>query len=179
MFDLETHIVHMRAVKNGSECFFISAELGLRCVDALRGVLPLLDEPRDLPAHLNALNAPDGKPFAYVLSREIWDMTRRDLKAGEQELFYKHGGIPLESLKEFRAFLENWDNDYEYDASVVCPVCGKQTSDWRTDPLHPFHLRNANAGGLLVFHCSGCSATIRLKHFKDKIVREHTLPARG
>ncbi len=178
MFDLETHIVHMRDTKNASECFFISAELGVRCADALQGALPLLGPCRHLPAHLSALNGPDGKPFAYIISREMWEMTRYDLKSGEKELFYRHGGVAPESLDEFRSFLEHWDYDYEYTAGVTCPVCGSSTIDWRTDPEHPFHLSNANAGGLLVFQCMHCGTTIRQKHFKDEVVVEHTLPCR-
>ena len=176
MFDLETHIVHMRDTKNANECFYISAELGVRCADILQGALPLLEQCRQLPAHLSALNGPDGKPFAYIISREMWEMTRYDLKSAERELFYRHGGVPQESLKEFKGFLEHWDYEYEYKAEVTCPVCGKKTTDWRTDPVHPFHLSNANDGGLLVFQCRECGTTIRQKHFRDEVVCEHTLP---
>lgn len=178
MFDLETHIVHMRDTKNSNECFFISAELGVRCADTLQGALPLLDPSRQMPGHLCSFNGPDGKPFAYILSREMWELTRYDLKAGERELFYKHGGVPPESLKEFRGFLEHWDYDYSYSGAVSCPVCQNSTTDWRTDPLHPFLLSNANQGGLLVFQCTHCGTTIRQKHFKDEVVCEHTLPCR-
>ncbi len=178
MFDLETHIVHMRDTKNANECFFISAELGVRCADALQGALPLLDPCRQLPARRSGHTGPRGGRFAVSDSRGMWEMTRYDLKSGEKELFYRHGGVAPESLKEFRSFLEHWDYDYEYAAGVVCPACGNATSDWRTDPAHPFHLSNANAGGLLVFQCMHCGATIRQKHFKDEVVVEHTLPCR-
>ena len=61
---------------------------------------------------------------------------------------------------------------------TAAPDCGRETGDWRTDPTHPFALSNANTGGLLVFQCLNCGTTIRLKHFKDEVVCEHTLPSR-
>ncbi len=178
MFDLETHIVHMRDTGGERECFFLSAELGRRCADALQGALPLLDQPQELPAHICSCAGPDGKAFAYLISRELWESTRFELKAAEKELFYRHGGVAQESLREFRSFLENWEAEYEYSGAVTCPACGRATGDWRTDPEHSFVLSNANAGGLLVFQCRGCGATIRQKHFEDEVVVEHTLPYR-
>ena len=89
MFDLETHIVHMKDVKNQKECFFISAELGQRCADALQGGLPMLGPASQLPAHISPCLGPDGKTFAYVLSRELWNEVKYDLRSGEKELFFK------------------------------------------------------------------------------------------
>ena len=179
MFDLETHIVHMKDVKAQRECFLVSAELGVRCADALQGALPMLGPSTEVPGHICSCNGADGKPFAYILSRELWNAVKYDLKAGEKELFFKHGGVVQESLKEFRDFLSQWDFDYDYSGSVHCPNCGRETGDWRTDPTHPFALSNANTGGLLVFQCLNCGTTIRLKHFKDEVVCEHTLPFRA
>ncbi len=178
MFDLETHIVHMKDVKNQKECFFISAELGQRCADALQGGLPMLGPASQLPAHISPCLGPDGKTFAYVLSRELWNEVKYDLRSGEKELFFKHGGVADEDLEDFREFLMHWDCDYDYSGKVHCLGCGTDTEDWRTDPGHPFVLSNANTGGLLVFQCSHCGATIRLKHFRDEVVCEHTMPYR-
>lgn len=176
MFDLETHIVHMRDARGEAECFFISPELGARCADVLRGALPLLGPCATLPSHLAACGGGEGGTYAYVLSRELWNEVKYDLRAAEKELFYRHGGVAREALDDFRDFLDQWDREYEYDGAVSCPHCGVETPDWRTDPGHPFSLSNANTGGLLVFQCANCGTTIRLKHFADEVVREFTLP---
>lgn len=181
MFDLETHIVHMKDGRSGKECFFISAELGQRCANVLQGAMPLLGPGKDLPAHICPCHGPDGKSFAYVLSRELWNEVKYDLRGGERELFYRHGGVAQEALKDFREFVLRWDDDYEYEyeGRVSCPGCGASTEEWRTDPHHPFVLTNANMGGLLVFQCEQCGGTIRLKHFRDEVVCEYTMPCRS
>ena len=82
-----------------------------------------------------------------------------------------------EPLANFAEFMQCWDFRYPYDPAVCCPHCGASTSDWRNDPARPFTLANANFGGLLVFHCRHCGATIRHKYFKDHVCHELTLPA--
>ena len=79
-----------------------------------------------------------------------------------------------DALEEFAEFLRYWDFLYPYDPAVNCPHCGAQVADWRTAPDRPFRLANANLGGLLVFHCKGCGATIRQKHFRDHVALEAT-----
>ncbi|MBD5538641.1 MAG: hypothetical protein HDQ94_01375 [Desulfovibrio sp.] len=79
-----------------------------------------------------------------------------------------------EPLEGFEDFLRYWDFRYPYDPAVSCPHCGAHVADWRTAPGHPFQLANANLGGLLVFHCKGCGATIRQKHFRDHVALEST-----
>lgn len=82
------------------------------------------------------------------------------------------GSPAPEPLAAFEEFLRYWDFRYPYDPAVRCPQCGREVADWRSDPEHPFRLANANLGGLLVFHCQGCGATIRQKHFRDHVALE-------
>ncbi len=79
-----------------------------------------------------------------------------------------------EPLEDFATFLSVWDFSYAYDPSVCCPQCQAASPDWREDPARPFALANANIGGLLVFHCKRCGATIRHKYFKDHLAVEST-----
>ncbi|MBQ3060019.1 MAG: hypothetical protein IJD16_06870 [Desulfovibrio sp.] len=85
--------------------------------------------------------------------------------------------LPPEPMTDFEEFLQYWDFRYPYDPAVSCPHCGKQCDDWREAADHPFHLTNANVGGLLVFRCKSCGCTIRYKHFRDHVAHEHTPPA--
>ena len=85
--------------------------------------------------------------------------------------------LPPEPLSAFEEFLQFWDFRYTYDPAVRCPHCGVVCEDWRTAEGHPFHLTNANVGGLLVFRCKACGCTIRQKHFRDHVAHEHTPPA--
>ena len=82
--------------------------------------------------------------------------------------------VAPEPLDAFADFLRYWDFRYTYDPAVRCPHCGTEVKDWRSAPGHPFRLKNANFGGLLVFHCEGCGATIRQKHFRDHVALECT-----
>ena len=77
-------------------------------------------------------------------------------------------------IRDFNEFLQCWDFSYPYNPSVKCPCCGKETEDWRNDATRPFVLTNANIGGLLVFHCLSCGATIRQKHFRDHVAIEYS-----
>ena len=79
-----------------------------------------------------------------------------------------------EPLDGFADFLRYWDFRYPYDPAVSCPHCCVHVADWRDAPGHPFRLANANLGGLLVFRCTSCGATIRQKHFRDHVALEST-----
>jgi DNA-directed RNA polymerase subunit RPC12/RpoP len=62
---------------------------------------------------------------------------------------------------------------------VECLHCGARCNDWEHDQAHKFTLRTANLGGLLVFRCTACGATVRKKHFKDHMIFEMTPPGSG
>jgi hypothetical protein len=83
---------------------------------------------------------------------------------------------PLEAWEEFKLY---WDFKYPFCANVECPNCGASCDDWEHDPARRFTLRTANFGGLLVFLCTACGASIRKKHFKDHMVFEMTPPGYG
>ena len=106
------------------------------------------------------------------LSAKLWDLARPAVEKALARLTPPEEAP--EPLEDFRQFLEYWDFKYTYDPSVKCPHCGAETSDWRTDPAHPFHLTTANLGGLLVFRCTCCHTTIRQKHFRDHRALKYT-----
>jgi hypothetical protein len=83
---------------------------------------------------------------------------------------------PAEPLEAFAEFLKYWDFRYPYSPAVNCPLCGITVEDWRAGEDRAFRLANANLGGLLVFRCSRCNATIRQKHFRDHVAFEFTPP---
>lgn len=107
------------------------------------------------------------------LSPELWEHARSGVEKALARLLPPEASA--EPLDDFRQFLEYWDFKYPYDPAVACPHCGASTSDWRSDPAHPFHLTTANLGGLLVFRCAHCRTTIRQKHFRDHRALEHTV----
>ena len=107
------------------------------------------------------------------LSASLWELARPGVEKALAHLLPPEESA--EPLDDFRQFLEYWDFKYPYDPAVRCPHCGAETSDWRTDPEHPFHLTTANLGGLLVFRCVRCRTTIRQKHFRDHRALEHTV----
>lgn len=78
-------------------------------------------------------------------------------------------------ISVFDEFMSAWDLRYGYKPCVECPHCHAGTADWREDAQ--FILVNANIGGLLVFECRNCGATIRQKYFRDHMVSEFTPPA--
>ncbi|MDD7478117.1 MAG: hypothetical protein PUK52_10210 [Desulfovibrio sp.] len=176
MFKPGKHILHMIDSHSTDEFFVISLELAMHCAETIEQANAELSA--EDGHHLSSVNGADGKPYAFILSRELWNLVRRDLHIGEEELNMQNGVVKSEPLDDFRRFMDSWDFPYEYSPAVKCPVCGSETEDWRTDPFHPFLLSNANMGGLLVFHCTQCGSTIRQKHFKDKMVTEFTPAAR-
>lgn len=82
---------------------------------------------------------------------------------------------PEDDMTGFNELLASWSFAYPYDPAVSCPVCGAESRDWRSDPARPFRLNTANIGGLLVFHCNNCGATIRHKYFRRHMSREYTV----
>ena len=104
----------------------------------------MLGPASQLPAHISPCLGPDGKTFAYVLSRELWNEVKYDLRSGEKELFFKHGGVADEDLEDFREFLMHWDCDYDYSGKVPwlrdryrglahrsrTPLCLEQRQHW-------------------------------------------------
>lgn len=107
----------------------------------------------------------EGNLVGVQLSADLWRKVEPFIKMPEN-------GKQSDDLNAFEDFLRFWDFRYEYEPSVECPLCSSSTPDWRTDNDHPFRLKNANIGGLLVFHCENCGATIRQKYFKDHMAVE-------
>lgn len=114
-----------------------------------------------------------GNIVAVQIPLALWERVKPAL---EVEKTAEASAVPEapEPLDGFADFLRFWDFRYPYDPAVSCPHCGQHVADWRTAPGHPFRLANANFGGLLVFHCKGCGATIRQKHFRDHVALEST-----
>lgn len=77
-----------------------------------------------------------------------------------------------EDLSGFNDLMQAWNFRYPYDPAVQCPKCGNQTPDWREDDPRVFMLVSGSLGGLLVFHCNKCGATVRHKYFKDHMAVE-------
>lgn len=116
-----------------------------------------------------------GNPVGVQLSLELW----RKLEPLARRLLESDSGekrSAREDLAGFAEFLRYWDFRYNYNPAVECPNCHAVSGDWRADPAHPFHLHNANIGGLLVFRCANCGATIRHKYFRDHMAVEFSPP---
>lgn len=125
--------------------------------------------------HIHYLVDAQGACAGVQLSPLLWENIRHHALEAERRLI--GGGDPFEKPQPMEALHElkqYWDFKYPYDPQVRCPGCNGATGDWENDPAHPFHLTNANFGGLLVFLCRQCGATVRKKHFRDKVVFEHT-----
>lgn len=119
-----------------------------------------------------------GNIVAVQLPFALWERLKAYLPAEEAprgaHIADRASDEPHEPMDAFADFLRYWDFRYPYDPAVACPHCGERVADWRTAPGHPFVLANANLGGLLVFHCNTCGATIRQKHFRDHVALEST-----
>lgn len=111
----------------------------------------------------------DGKLAAVQVSPGLWARIEPILALAAPGAAVDSGN---KIMDEFEDFMQFWDFPYPYNPAVACPACGASAPDWRTDKN--FSLRNANIGGLLVFHCNGCGATIRHKYFKDHMAVEHS-----
>ncbi|MBD5558014.1 MAG: hypothetical protein HDQ92_05615 [Desulfovibrio sp.] len=114
-----------------------------------------------------------GNIVAVQVPYSLWERLKGALPAEADAANPTEAEVP-EPMDGFADFLRYWDFRYPYDPAVSCPHCGLQVDDWRTAPGHPFRLANANLGGLLVFHCASCGATIRQKHFRDHVALEST-----
>lgn len=123
--------------------------------------------------HLLFVRDAGGVLRGVQLSPELWERVGASVRAAADAM-EADGREAAEPLEDFRVLMQHWDFRYPYDPGVSCPCCGASTADWREDPAHPFQLHTANIGGLLVFHCRKCRATIRQKHFRDHRALEHT-----
>ncbi len=116
----------------------------------------------------------DGHCQSVQLSMDLWNKVENHVVAVAASMqpvedpFAKPE--PLDGLRELKEF---WDFTYPFEGHVHCDSCGASTEDFENDASHPFHLTNANFGGLLVFLCR-CGATVRKKHFHRKVVFECT-----
>ncbi len=122
----------------------------------------------------------DGKLHSVQLSAAIWEQCRNKLEPYIQAAFAKEAPTPKpEPLHEWEELKQYWDFKYPISTEVHCDNCGANSSDWENDPAKPFRLKGANLGGLVVFSCAHCGATIRKKHFKDHICFEYSTTACG
>ncbi len=116
----------------------------------------------------------NGHCHSIQLSLELWEIVKAHVEKADKKLSNVADPFdlpqPLESLEELKTY---WDFTYPYEPHVHCEACGASTDNWEEDPKHPFHLTNANFGGLMVFLCR-CGATVRKKHFHRKVVFECT-----
>lgn len=123
--------------------------------------------------HIQYSISPDGELVSVQLSPVLWQRVKSRVLAAEQWLLDDASPYsrpePLEAVEELKKY---WDFKYPYAPDVHCDQCGTISLDWENDPLHPFHLTNANFAGLLVFKCKNCGSTVRKKHFKDHMVFE-------
>lgn len=125
--------------------------------------------------HVHYLVDATGQCHAVQISSTLWNLVQKQVLAaqrrleGPEDCFDKPQ--PLAALEELKTY---WDFKYSYEPQVVCKGCSAETENWEDDPAHPFHLTNANLGGLMVFRCRKCGGTVRKKHFRDHVVFEFT-----
>lgn len=126
--------------------------------------------------HVFSLFDKNGKLHGVMLSAELWNRYQSRLEPLLQSILEdmepSERPEPLHEWEEFKGY---WDFKYPYSAEVECRNCGARTDDWLTDPEKPFRLKSAQLGGLAVFACKQCGATVRKKHFKDHICFEFSL----
>ena len=130
--------------------------------------------------HFLPLYDKKGNLYAVMLSAELWDRYRAKLDPLIQRLLEEMEPAQRpEPLHQWEEFKEYWDFKYPYCADVQCKNCGAKTEDWTSDAAKPFRLKSAQLGGLAVFHCNACGATVRKKHFKDHMCFEFSLTGCG
>ena len=121
-----------------------------------------------------------GNMYAVMLSAELWGKYSHRLEPIIQTMLEEMEPTerpePLHEWEEFKNF---WDFKYPLTTDVECGNCGFKTDDWTTALGKPFRLKSAQLGGLIVFSCTGCGATVRKKHFKDHYCFEFTAGACG
>lgn len=108
-----------------------------------------------------------------IIPESFWQKIAPGIKRPQKDPGEAKAEKP-EPIEAFEEFLQYWNFRYQYSPAVTCPNCQTKTENWREDPAHPFRLANANFGGLLVFHCKNCGATIRQKHFRDHVAFEYS-----
>ncbi len=122
--------------------------------------------------HISYLVNKGGHCQSVQLSMELWELVQAQVEKAAAKLLKPLDPFdlpqPLSALEDLKTY---WDFTYPYEGHVHCDECFASTDDWENDPAHPFHLTNANIGGLLVFLCR-CGATVRKKHFHRKVVFE-------
>jgi hypothetical protein len=127
------------------------------------------------PDHFVKLYDKKGNLSLVCLSAELWVK----ISAKAEPLIDKALGLEEkvypEPMHEWEAFLRTWDFRYPVETNVQCLHCGAASANWAEDPQKPFHLKSAQLGGLVVFDCKQCGATVRKKHFKDHACFEFTL----
>lgn len=130
----------------------------------------------DRNSHVLPLYDRHGNLHSITISSELWNrVSRKVAPILENALDAMYPPVEVaEPLDDWESFKEFWDFRYPFNAEVQCNCCGVKTEDWEHDEAKPFRLTNANLGGLLVFRCKACGATVRKKHFKDHICYEHT-----
>ncbi len=116
----------------------------------------------------------DGHIEGVQLSAELWSKVEKYVtEVANSSIERSDPFLKDQPLSDLQDLKDCWDFTYPYEPTVECEACGVKTDDWENDEAHPFHLTNANIGGLLVFQCR-CGATIRKKHFHRKFVFECT-----
>jgi hypothetical protein len=132
----------------------------------------------DQSNHFRILYDKDGEVHSVMLSGALWSRSRRRLEALIRAVLEEMEPTPRpEPVNEWEDFKNYWDFSYPLCADVVCGNCGARTDDWLADPTKLFRLKSAQLGGLVVFHCTSCGATVRKKHFKDHICFEFSANA--
>jgi hypothetical protein len=124
--------------------------------------------------HFVKLYDKKGNLTLVCLSAELW----AKISAKTEPLITRALGLEEvvrpEPMKEWEDFIRNWDFRFPVETNVQCLNCGASSPNWAEDPKKPFRLKSAQLGGLVVFDCTHCGATVRKKHFKDHSCFEFT-----
>ena len=118
----------------------------------------------------------NGTLCCVQLSPALWERAKPHVLIDRPPPPTAQAPEPLKDWEEFKLY---WDFKYPFCANVECLHCGVSCDDWEHDPQRRFRLLTASLGGLLVFRCASCGASVRKKHFKDHMVFEMTPPGRG
>ncbi len=125
--------------------------------------------------HFLSLFDSKGTLHGVMLSAELWQKGKHQLEPIIEALLGSPKTTELpEPLEDWQSFLQFWDFKYPVNTAVTCKACGATTDNWENDPSKPFRLKSAQLGGLVVFACKNCGATVRKKHFKDHMCFEVT-----
>ena len=123
--------------------------------------------------HFIQLYDKNGNLHSVQLSAEAWQKGGKPLTNLIESLFTDDAPSEVvEPVHEWEQFKQYWDFEYPICSDVECKVCGIKVDNWQTAPDHPFTLKSAQLGGLVVFICKGCGSIVRKKHFKDHICFE-------